>query len=303
MASQKSYLEFSPPGNPGQLFPGSNVPVDVRHTPSRREHLRAYFAFMRPEVTHLMNRYGQLATENICKALYESGKRAVPSQGFELMVDRSMWRLWFQKFGSDGPVWPWGEVLSTDLADGETPNRIFAQYCDQQRLKEARMTIQAVPASVPSTSSNTDPKPHNEFIIYSKAVFLGPFDERPIDNDFEKRKQYWESLVDPGYHSRVPHVVGPFEAETPSSLAVEEFICKYLAATNELLPKGVIIKFNATSKCVIVTVGEATKTDGNDDDVGKELLRVWKMVENWLTLIGQHKPVTLFEHLTEVLGA
>ena len=94
MASQKSYLEFSPPGNPGQLFPGSNVPVDVRHTPSRREHLRAYFAFMRPEVTHLMNRYGQLATENICKALYESGKRAVPSQGFELMVDRSMWRLW-----------------------------------------------------------------------------------------------------------------------------------------------------------------------------------------------------------------
>ncbi|KAF4964515.1 hypothetical protein FSARC_7580 [Fusarium sarcochroum] len=285
MEPQKSYLEFSPQGHPGERFPGASIPVDVRNTAVRREHLRAYFAFMRPAVAHFMHHYGKRATEITCKELYASNKRAVPSQFFELMVDRNMWKIWFNRLGSEGPNWPWGSIFSVDLAEGEIPSNVFAHYCETIRPREAQTTshvgisgyisVSAASAQLLSTSPNTlvAPKPDNEFVIY---------DEAPLASDKDVKRG-------PSAGS------SPFEAETPWYLPAEEYICKDLPAINKLLKIGTI-KFNATTRCVILAPNEGVSPDNQD------LLRVWQMVQNWLTLIGQAKVITLLEHLSGISG-
>jgi hypothetical protein len=94
MERSKGYLDFSPRITPGKKFSPPKATVDVSDTKQRREHLAAYFGFMRPEVHHLMKEYGKKATKMTCQELYDRGKRVVPVRYFEYTVDHVMWMLW-----------------------------------------------------------------------------------------------------------------------------------------------------------------------------------------------------------------
>jgi hypothetical protein len=94
MERTNGYLDFSPRTTPGIKFSPPNNTLDVSDTKQRREHLAAYFGFMRPEVHHLMKEYGKKATRMTCQEIYDRGKRVIPVRYFEYTVDRVMWMLW-----------------------------------------------------------------------------------------------------------------------------------------------------------------------------------------------------------------
>jgi hypothetical protein len=94
MERTKGYLDFSPQSAPDTKFVPPKNTMNVIDTKERREHLSAYFGFMRLEVVHLMKEYGKKATRMTCQEVYDRGKRVIPVRYFEYTVDRVMWMLW-----------------------------------------------------------------------------------------------------------------------------------------------------------------------------------------------------------------
>ncbi|GKU09697.1 unnamed protein product [Fusarium langsethiae] len=295
MKPVKSHLDFASRNRPGPCFRDLNyTPYDVSNTKSRRQHLTAYFKFMRPEVEGLFQYYAARACSKACKILYEEGKeRAVSIPFFEYLVDNIFWKLWFRLYGCDGPKWPWGPPkISPKLRPGEKPSSIYAEYCGGREDEAAKAADAA--RSVPHAESNPESfiDPDSQYIVRSQAVFtMSGHDKPEPDLDLKKRKAAWEKY---GVVAAEPGVVGPFEVELPSLAPIETLVAQDLVAINTLSAGYAIMKTNMTQRRVIVSVSETVET-GNE--AGQRHLVIWEHVLGWVHLISQNKCVTLYEHL------
>lgn len=95
MEVAKSHLDFSPRHGSGPCFRDLNYsPVDVNDTKSRRQHLTAYFKFMRPEVSHLFKEYAGRACRQACEMIYNrEWKRPISPAYFDYFTDNLFWNL------------------------------------------------------------------------------------------------------------------------------------------------------------------------------------------------------------------
>ncbi|KAF4440374.1 hypothetical protein F53441_12322 [Fusarium austroafricanum] len=296
MAPPKSYLEYSSRFGPAEERFSGNVPSvqELRHTGLRRSHLRAYFSFMRPEIAHLLGEYGKKATSKVCSELYSVNARAVPTPYFELVVDRITWKLWFAPFYNEGPTWPWPELRCPSiLAQGETPNRIYAQYI---LLKQAEDKHVALVNTKAEEAPSAVPDPNAEFIVVSKAHIINVGDPEPVDVDELMRQSIWDTSVKKSFAEC--NAVGPFEVEP--RVSTEKFVGRDLAAINSLLPTGIAIKLNTTNKRVIVTVMNG-KQGEHMQALQKPFLEIWEHVRYWDSMTKiQWETTTLLEHFQKV---
>ncbi|CAG7555719.1 unnamed protein product [Fusarium equiseti] len=299
MEQVKSHLDFTPRNCSGPCFRDLDYsPFDVNNTKSRRQHLAAYLKFMRPEIDTLLKVYGRRASYKACETLYDKfEKRAVPEPYFEFMVDNYLWKLWFQPFGFDGPRWPWGapKTCSRNLKPGDTPSRVFGQYCERRKMEDAErnaLVAHVAPRALPEAAPVIDP--NSRFILRSHAIF-GSAPEP--DSDLFERQRTWEKQPKQDQQGDGSGIVGPFEIELPSLVPIEKFVAPDLAEINKLIEKDAVIKVNMTQRKVIVSFPE----EDGADDAKQRHSEVWKRVLGWNGLAGNGRDITLCEHLSLVL--
>ncbi|KAM0441919.1 hypothetical protein ACHAQK_004857 [Fusarium lateritium] len=293
MQRTKRYLEFSPRTAPGTKFSPPNLNLNVSDTKQRREHLAAYFGFMRPEVYHLMKEYGKRATRMTCKQLYDRGKRVVPVKYFEYTVDRVMWMLWFQSLGFAGPKWPWAPIFPIELTQGQNASTLFAKYCAERN--DTDLELAALKAKIDSCSTSTPIDDTNaEYMVQSEAVFSDDsISGLPSHDDFNDRMMLWQERFGKGYTKG--NIAGPFEAELPWFAPIETYVIKDLDTINYIIPSEVKIQINATNRRVIVTFGRVVIGGGHNSQ--QALLKIWELVCDWVALIAQQRDIPLLQHL------
>ncbi|KAI6776576.1 hypothetical protein HG530_000521 [Fusarium avenaceum] len=293
MERTKGYLDFSPPNAPDSKFVPPKDTLNVTDTKERREHLTAYFGFMRPEVHYLMKEYGKRATRMTCQELYDRGKRAIPVRYFEYTVDRVMWMLWFQCLGFDGPKWPWGPIFPIELTQGENASNIFAKFCEKR--SDTDLELATLKAKVDSYGTSTVVHPNAEYIVQSKATLSdNSLSGLPChDSEYEKRMTFWEESFGKEYTQA--NVTGPFEVELPWFAPVETCVLKDLETINYIIPSEVKIQINTTNRRVITTFGRVMTGEGHDSR--QELLKIWELVCGWVALVVQLQDITLLQHL------
>ncbi|WZH47766.1 uncharacterized protein QYS62_008925 [Fusarium acuminatum] len=293
MERTKGYLDFSPQSAPDTKFVPPKNTMNVIDTKERREHLSAYFGFMRLEVVHLMKEYGKKATRMTCQELYDRGKRVIPVRYFEYTVDRVMWMLWFQSLGFAGPKWPWGPIFPIELTQGENASTIFEKYCEERNNTDLQLAT--LKAKVDSSGIITVANPNAEYIVQSKAEFSdNSLSGVPSsDSEYDNRMKFWEEHFGKEYTQA--NVTGPFEAELPWFAPVETCVLKDLETINYIIPSEVKIQINTTNRTVITTFGRVMTDEGHDGR--QELLKIWELVCGWVALVAQLKDITLLQHL------
>ncbi|KAF5639230.1 hypothetical protein F52700_4082 [Fusarium sp. NRRL 52700] len=286
----KHYLECSPRKRYGQPSTGARFtgPIpnleQLQQSVLRRRHISSYIAFIRPEISHIIKEYGRVAIQNVCRELYAIGVRATPSPWFEMMCDRTTWKLCFDPLGDDAPEWPWAHInFPSVLAEGEQPESIYERYCQSRMAQDeetARMNAQ-LKAQADAAAAARAADPNSKFIVTSPAPIQNIGEPLRVDTDYDMRNAIWNLTLSKSFHEC--NVVGPFEVEP--KVPLEWYVAKDLAAINELLPPCIAIKMNVTNKRVFVTIVESEGVNPAIP-VRQILLDVWEGVRSWAAVVN-----------------
>ncbi|KAM0347613.1 hypothetical protein ACHAPU_004626, partial [Fusarium lateritium] len=144
----------------------------------------------------------------------------------------------------------------------------------------------------------TDDSLNAGYIVRSKAIFSNATsDGIPLlDAEAELRKGLWEEVFREGYRSS--YAIAPFEVELPWSTPLDTFVTKDLPSINKFVPACVKVQLNLTNRRIIVAFGEGIAATMEDASAARHtLIRTWEHVCSWVVLVGQHKDVTLLQHL------
>ncbi|KAF5247234.1 hypothetical protein FANTH_6491 [Fusarium anthophilum] len=303
----KNYLECSPRKRYGQPSTGARFTGQVPTTEQllqslvRRRHISAYIAFIRPEISHMIREYGRVAIQTVCRELYAIGARAAPSPWFDLMCDRTTWKLCFDPLGDDAPEWPWAHIkFPSVLAEGEQPESVYVDYCQsriEQDTEMARMN-QQLKAQADASAAARAADPNSKFIVTSPAPLQNIGEPVRVDTDFDIRNALWNLTISKPFDEC--NAAGPFEVEP--TVPLEWYIAKDLAAINGLLPPCIAVKMNATNRKIFVTIVESAEVNPAVP-VREVLLDVWELLRSWAVMVngrGEGEMKTLLQHFLAV---
>ncbi|KAF5547730.1 hypothetical protein FMEXI_5056 [Fusarium mexicanum] len=303
----KNYLECSPRKRYGQPSTGARftgqVPTAEQLLQSlvRRRHISAYIAFIRPEISHMIREYGRVAIQTVCRELYDIGARAAPSPWFDLMCDRTTWKLCFDPLGDDAPEWPWAHIkFPSVLAEGEQPESVYVDYCQSRIEQEAEMARmnQQLKAQADAAAAARAADPNSKFIVTSPAPLQNIGEPLRVDIDFDIRNALWNLTISKPFDEY--NTAGPFEVEP--KVPLEWYVAKDLAAINGHLPPCIAVKMNATNRKAFVTIVESAEVNPAVP-VREVLLDVWELLRSWAEMAngrGEGEMKTLLQHFLAV---